>query len=157
MRTLSSLLLAALFLSGTPVLSGCDSTEEEVECSADGPAFDTEDITPEGTELGDTIQVGDCVSVRYAGRLAGDAETFDEGTLSFFFSANAGLIPGFILGMSEQRVDQVRRVTIPPNLGYGVSEIDRDRDGDPEIPSCSTLEFDITLVAINQDTRVCTR
>lgn len=153
--SLATILLSLAFVSGAPALTGCDSGEDTVQCPAG--TFDTEDLTPEGTQLGATLRLNDCVSVRYVGRLADGSGTFDEGTLNFFFTTTSGLIPGFILGMAEQRVGEARRVTIPPSLGYGAREVDRDGDGMPEIPSCSTLEFDITLTAINQDTRVCSR
>ncbi|WP_412061460.1 FKBP-type peptidyl-prolyl cis-trans isomerase [Rubrivirga sp. IMCC45206] len=150
-------LLALLAVSGVPALSGCDSGESG-ECSSTA-RFSTEDLTPEGATLGDAVQIGSCVSVDYVGRLADGSGTFDEGSLSFFYTPTSRLIPGFILGMSGQRVGQTRRVVIPPDLGYGTRAIEASEAAQAEgrvgIPSCSVLEFDITVTGIFQDTRRC--
>ncbi|WP_412069422.1 FKBP-type peptidyl-prolyl cis-trans isomerase [Rubrivirga sp. IMCC43871] len=150
-------LLGLLALTGVPALSGCDSGEPD---SCDSTAqFSTEDLTPEGTTLGEAVEIGSCVGVDYVGRLADGSGTFDEGSLTFFYSSNARLIPGFVLGMSGQRVGQTRRVVIPPSLGYGTrsreasaAAIEMGRVG---IPSCSVLEFDITVTGVFQDARQC--
>ena len=158
------LLFPLALLSGTPALSGCDS--DEVTCEDTTP-FETVEITEDGVELGETIEVLDCVSVSYVGRLAGTSETFDEGSFSpFLFTTQprstprgeryrvASFIPGFVLGMGGMQVGETRRVTIPPSLGYR-NEDRLDADGDVVIPACSTLEFDITLTSIRQDLRDC--
>lgn len=146
-----------LVVSGAPVLTGCDSggLQSPNSCESDD-AFDTEDLTPEGTELGRTLAVGSCVAVDYVGRLADGSGTFDEGTLTFVYSSNARYLYGFLLGMSGMKVGESRRVTIPPNLGYG-TQPQNTREGYVDIPACSTLEFDITLTAIYQDARLCQR
>ena len=153
MRALVPLLPLLLLLPGSPALSGCDSQAAGCTSSDD---FATEDITPEGTTLGATAEAGSCVTVSYVGRLAATGEVFDEGTdlPPFFVAPGSGVVEGFALGVSGQRVGQTRRVTVPPRLGYGSRE--RSRNGEVIIPSCSTLEFDITLVRVNQDTRLCT-
>ncbi|MGB3541621.1 FKBP-type peptidyl-prolyl cis-trans isomerase [Rubrivirga sp.] len=160
---LATVLLSVLVLSGTPALSGCDSSATEGVCTDDVP-FSFEDISPEETELGDTVATNACVSLRYVGRLADGSGTFDEGTLNFIFTSQpsntfytaGSLIPGFVLGMAAQQVGETRRVIIPPSLGYGSGEIE-GRDGGVGIPSCATLEFEITITAINGDTRICRR
>ena len=69
-----------------------------------------------------------------------------------------------MLGVNGQQVGQTRRVTVPPSFGYRTEErnarmgtVDGEEGGEPYvgIPSCSTLEFDITLKRIEQDTRLC--
>lgn len=166
MRALGPLLtflFPLVLLSGAPALAGCDSGGSEAGC-VDSTPFSFEDISPEGTELGDPIGTNACVSLRYVGRVAGAAETFDEGTLDLIFTNQpsgefftaGNLIPGFVLGMAAQQVGETRRVIIPPSLGYGERAIE-GRDGGTGIPSCSTLEFEITVTAINRDTRVCRR
>ena len=144
-------LLLGLALFGGP-LTGCDGNGPA--CSSNTDTFSTEDVTPAGTTLGPAISTGDCVSVTYEGRLNGTGELFDEGGFSFIYASNASLIPGFILGMSEQQVNETRRVVIPPDLGYGEQSLD-GRNGNAGIPSCSTLRFDITVTEINQDPRLC--
>ena len=155
MRLLSPLLLLLFLLPGASVLSGCDSQQAGRCTSSD--AFAIDDITAEGAALGATAQIGSCVTVDYVGRLAATGATFDEGT-GFTFPVVTGqgatVIAGFALGVNNQRVGQTRRVTVPPNFGYG-SEPVTTREGFADIPSCSTLQFDITLVRVNQDTRLC--
>lgn len=148
--------LMVLVVSGAPALTGCDSggLQSPNACESDD-VFAREDLTPEGTELGRTIAVGSCVAVDYVGRLADGSGTFDEGTLTFVYSSNAPYLYGFLLGMSGMKVGESRRVTIPPSLGYGNQARDPRGEGYVGIPSCSTLEFDITLTAIYQDARLC--
>lgn len=157
LRFLPFLALLALG-SGAPALSGCDSGGEE--CSSTD-TFSTEDITPEGAELGAAIAIGQCVEVDYVGRLADGSGTFDEGTLRRVYAPNNGLIPGFVLGMAGQQIGETRRVVIPPDLAYGPtprnarSGTDSDGNAYVGIPACSTLEFDITVTNTFQDTRQC--
>lgn len=153
MRSVSLLFFLLVLLPGAPALSGCDSQQGGQCNSAD--TFAIEDITPEGTTLGAAAEGGSCVTVDYVGRFAATDEVFDEGTgLSFFVTTNGGVVPGFALGVNNQQVGQTRRVLVPPNFGYGFNGL-KDLEGVVIIPSCSTLEFDITLVRINQDIRLC--
>ena len=162
MIRLRPLFLLALLAPGAPLLTGCDG-QQAGTCVSDAE-FNIEDLTPEGTALGATAAPGSCVTVDYVGRRADGSGTFDEGTgLNLLVTTGRGFITGFVIGVSNQQVGQTRRVTVPPNFGYGVSELDA-RDGVADetgeafvgIPSCSVLEFDITLVRVNSDTRVCT-
>ncbi len=141
---LSTLLLPLILLSGAPALSGCDSTTTGTQCTETIP-FSTEDLTPEGTELGAAVEANACVSISYIGRLEDGSGVFDEGTLNVvftnqqsedFFTAG-NLIPGFVLGLAGQQVNETRRVVIPPSLGYGTRAIE-GRNGGVGIPSCST-------------------
>ena len=163
MRRLRPLLLLALLAPGAPSLIGCDS-QQGVACDS-GVAFATEDITPDGAELGAAATAGACVSASYVARRADGSGVVDEGEdLTFFVATGRGLITGFVLGVRDQRVGETRRVTIPPNLGYGPNErparpgfVGGGDDGEPyvPIPACSVLEFDITLTRVHQDARVC--
>ena len=60
-------------------------------------------------------------------------------------TADAGVgevVKGFDLGIEGMRVGDRRKLTIPPQLGYGVK-------GAPgAIPSNATLEFDVVLLKI---------
>ena len=95
-----------------------------------------EDVTI-GT--GATAASGDTVTVSYVGTLTNGTQ-FDAGTFSFRLGANQ-VIPGFDQGVVGMRVGGRRRLTIPPNLGYG-------SQANGPIPANSTLKFDITLVSI---------
>jgi FKBP-type peptidyl-prolyl cis-trans isomerase len=150
-------------VSGAPALTGCDS-QRPGTCDSD-MAFATEDISPEETRPGATAGPSSCVTVEYVGRLPDGSGTFDEGEIeTFFLDGRAGLLYAFILGITNQRVGQTRRVTIPPALAYGnntrparAGTVGGEEDGEPfvDIPSCSTLEFDITLTEVFSDRRKC--
>ncbi len=167
LRPLALFGLLALVAGGAPALSGCDSGGDAPASCMSTDTFATEDMTPDDAQLGDAIEDNDCVTVRYVGRLADGSGTFDQGVLRFvltpqrsnaYFTAG-DYLPGFVLGLAGQRVGQTRRVRIPPDLGYGTRVIpDRDPDDDRVgIPACSTIEFDVTVTAIDEDIRVCAR
>jgi FKBP-type peptidyl-prolyl cis-trans isomerase len=86
---------------------------------------------------------GDLVSVRYTGKLA-SGKVFDTNVSKAPFSFKLGggsVIAGFDRGVSGMKIGEKRRVTIPPDLGYGSRAIGG-------IPPSSVLVFDIELVSI---------
>ena len=139
--------LAALLLApAAPLLAGCDSNASRL-CESDD-TYEVVDLTPDGTQVGEPVQAGQCVSVRYEGRLAADGSVFDSGTFAFVAGSGqaiAGFSQGVLVdddqGEGAQRVGETRKMTIPPHLGYGPVE----RGG---IPSCSTLEFEVRVLDI---------
>jgi peptidylprolyl isomerase len=128
------------FVGIVPVLAlaafipACGSTSTST--SPSGGTLTVEDVTI-GT--GATAASGDTVTVSYVGTLTSGTQ-FDAGTFSFRLGAGQ-VIPGFDQGVMGMRVGGRRRLTIPPNLGYGGQQVG-------SIPPNSTLRFDITLVAI---------
>ncbi|MDT0630324.1 FKBP-type peptidyl-prolyl cis-trans isomerase [Rubrivirga sp. S365] len=133
-------LLLVLALPVAPALTGCDSSDP-VSCDAGGE-LDIVDTTPEGTRLGARITATDCVYLTYEGRLDATGEAFDRNERAPL--SISGTVPGFQQAVVGRRVGESVRVTIPPTLGYGA----RRRDSGPlgvEIPSCSTLQFDVTI------------
>ena len=56
-------------------------------------------------------------------------------------SLGSGFIQGFSMGVQGMRVGGLRRVVIPPNLGYG-------SQAQQGIPANSTLLFEIELLAV---------
>lgn len=95
---------------------------------------------------GAEASTGRNVTVNYAGYLysATAAENkgtrFDAGT--FPFTVGVGVIQGFSQGVIGMRVGGLRRVIIPPSLGYGSA------GSPPAIPGNATLVFDIELLAV---------
>lgn len=106
------------------------------------------DIVP-GT--GDEARSGRTVSVHYTGWLydpkAADQKgtSFDSsrGGAPFDFDLGAGaVIPGWDKGVAGMKVGGQRRLTIPPDMGYG-------RGGAPPvIPPNATLLFEVELLNV---------
>ncbi|HEY9840944.1 MAG: FKBP-type peptidyl-prolyl cis-trans isomerase [Candidatus Sericytochromatia bacterium] len=112
-------------------------TEETVN------SLKTEDI-----KVGDGAEAkaGDFVRVHYTGTLA-NGEQFDSSRdrgEPFEFELGAGeVIQGWDMGVAGMKVGGQRKLTIPPELGYGSRDV-----GGGLIPANSTLLFDVELVEI---------
>jgi FKBP-type peptidyl-prolyl cis-trans isomerase FkpA len=93
---------------------------------------------------GPAAQVGQTVSVHYTGWLL-DGTVFDSSVdrgTPFEFTLGVGeVIQGWDEGVAGMQVGGIRRLTIPPELGYG--SIDRGT-----IPPNSTLIFEVELLEI---------
>ena len=99
----------------------------------------------EDVKVGDGDQVGKgCnVSVAYVGTLE-DGSQFDAAT-KFSFEVGAGdVIKAWDRGLVGMRVGGVRKLRVPPKLGYG------KRGSPPEIPPDATLLFTITLKGLTR-------
>lgn len=95
----------------------------------------------EGT--GEPCKAGQTVSVHYTGTLT-DGSKFDSSLdrgRPFEFPLGGGrVIAGWDQGVAGMKVGGKRRLTIPPELGYGA------RGFPPVIPANATLQFDIELL-----------
>lgn len=123
------------------LVSGCGGSTPTAP-SANVP-FSTVDLRV-GTGVEATT--GSRVSVNYSGWLYNTAGTDNKGTRfdagAFSYTVGQGVITGFSQGTVGMRVGGLRRVTIPPSLGYGAA------GSPPTIPGNSTLIFEIELVSI---------
>jgi FKBP-type peptidyl-prolyl cis-trans isomerase FkpA len=109
--------------------------------------------TPSGVKY-ETLKVGDgpelkpgqTVSVHYTGTLT-DGKVFDtshqdkDEPRSFEISDGV-VIAGWVEGVPGMKVGERRKLTIPPELGYG------EQGNQPSIPPNATIVFEIELVKI---------
>jgi FKBP-type peptidyl-prolyl cis-trans isomerase len=87
----------------------------------------------------------DRVTVHYVGTLT-DGTKFDSSRdrgQGFKFTLGRGeVIQGWDQGVAGMRIGELRKLTIPPALGYG------KRGFPPVIPPDSTLVFEVELLAV---------
>jgi FKBP-type peptidyl-prolyl cis-trans isomerase FkpA len=113
---------------------------------------DQQDITaPSGLKYLDTVvgdgqeaTAGQTVNVHYTGRLENGTQ-FDSsvGRGPFSFKLGAGqVIRGWDEGVAGMKIGGKRRLTIPPDLGYGA------RGAGGVIPPNATLIFDVELLGV---------
>ena len=93
---------------------------------------------------GPEAKKGDVVEVHYTGWLT-DGKRFDSsvGRAPFSFHLGAGqVIQGWDRGVAGMKVGGKRRLTVPPELGYG------SRGFPGVIPPQSTLVFEVELLGV---------
>ena len=93
---------------------------------------------------GDEAKKDDTVEVHYTGWLT-DGKKFDSsvGKRPFSFKLGAGdVIQGWDEGVAGMKVGGKRKLTIPPELGYGA------RGAGGVIPPNATLVFEVELLKI---------
>lgn len=98
---------------------------------------------------GAEAKAGQNVRVHYIGTLTNGAKfdaSRDHGSEGFSFALGTGtVIKGWDQGVSGMRVGGKRKLTIPPELGYGA------RGAGNAIPPNSTLIFEVELLGIETD------
>ena len=94
---------------------------------------------------GAEAHIGDTIRVHYTGSLP-NGTVFDSsrprGEPLEFRIGSGQVIRGFDRGVTGMRVGGIRKVVIPPDLGYG------KRGSPPVIPPNATLVFELELVEI---------
>lgn len=109
------------------------------------PNFQTQ-IEDTQVGAGPAAKAGDRVSVHYVGTLA-DGTKFDSSRdrgQPFAFQLGRGqVIRGWDVGVEGMQVGGVRKLTIPPDEGYGA------RGAGGVIPPNATLHFEVELLQIN--------
>lgn len=94
---------------------------------------------------GDEAVSGKSVTVHYVGTLT-DGKKFDSSRdrgQGFTFKLGLGqVIQGWDRGVAGMKVGEVRKLTIPPEMGYGA------RGYPPVIPPNATLVFEVELLGV---------
>ncbi|HEY9788493.1 MAG TPA: FKBP-type peptidyl-prolyl cis-trans isomerase [Candidatus Obscuribacterales bacterium] len=108
--------------------------------------------TPSGLKYQDEIvgkgpapRMGQRVQVHYTGWLTNGQKfdsSRDRGTPFSFTLGRGEVIKGWDEGVASMKVGGRRKLTIPPNLGYG------ERGFPPVIPANSVLIFDVELLGV---------
>lgn len=95
---------------------------------------------------GPAVKSGDTVSVNYIGTLVDGTKfdsSYDRGEPISFTVGSGQLIKGFDEGVVGMQVGGKRKLTIPPELGYGAQAVG-------PIPANSTIIFEVELVKIGK-------
>ncbi|CAM9641872.1 unnamed protein product [Chrysoparadoxa australica] len=95
-------------------------------------------------------RAGDLIEIHYTAYLAEDMTEFDSsrsrgtGTPYALVLGNGEVIKGLDLAMFDQCISEMRRVVIPPRLGYGEKGSKAFK-----VPPGATLIYDVEVVSIN--------
>jgi FKBP-type peptidyl-prolyl cis-trans isomerase FkpA len=129
------------------IASGCGSDSPSSPSNSNQPRAEfTQTDLRVGT--GTAASNGRLLTVSYTGWLFDPARPEQKGTQfdsgpSFQFTLGAGrVIRGWDQGFVGMQVGGLRRLTIPPELGYGSA------GSPPRIPSNASLVFDVELVNV---------
>lgn len=143
-------LLSLSALAGCNQCSGtksADGTQPTTAGEAPAPAEAATELKVEDVQVGSGEEAveGKEVKVHYTGTLT-DGKKFDSSldrNEPFSFRLGAGMvIPGWEQGIKGMKVGGKRKLTVPPQLGYG------ERGAGGVIPPNATLLFDVELLEV---------
>ena len=130
-----------LFILIIIFLSACSNTKRSMNTMENGLVIE-DIIVGEGSEANDFNKV----VVNYTGTLE-DGSIFDSslnpGREPFTFTLGVGsVIKGWDVGVKGMKVGGKRKLTIPPDFGYG------DKGAGNVIPPGATLIFEVDLIEV---------
>jgi FKBP-type peptidyl-prolyl cis-trans isomerase len=153
-KVLAGALAAGLLLlaacgdeDASPDSAGSPAPADVGDCVEGEPETSDSGLIVEDLECGDGPEAerGSVVIVHYRGSLENGKE-FDSsyGVQPFPFVLGAGeVVTGWDEGVPGMRVGGKRKLTIPPELGFGLA-------GLPGIPPNSTLVFEVELLEVRE-------
>ena len=130
------------------VTAACGGSSSPTAPNQSGVAFNQLDLR---TGTGAEATAGKRLTVNYTGWLYSETAVDNKGTVfdsstgraPFQFTLGAGqVIRGWDQGVGGMKVGGLRRLVIPPDLGYGAS-------GNGPIPANAALVFEIELVNLH--------
>jgi peptidylprolyl isomerase len=153
-------LALAVAVIASVAAAGCTSapkatTSEPAAATQPAPTTPAPATTPDVTALkiedvkvgtGAEAKKGDLVTVNYTGYLTDGTKfdsSLDSGQPFKFTIGNGEVIAGWDQGFAGMKVGGKRKLTIPPELGYGA------QGAGGVIPPNATLVFDVELLAVN--------
>ena len=119
-----------------------EKTTQSNQINKDGVLIE---VLKEGS--GAEAQSGDTVSVHYTGAFENGVKfdsSLDRGTPFNFVLGSGQVIKGWDIGVLGMKVEEKRKLTIPPNLAYGSNGIPG------AIPPNATLIFEVELLGIEK-------
>jgi FKBP-type peptidyl-prolyl cis-trans isomerase FkpA len=146
------LALAGLIF-GVATVGACTKKNQDADSSASNTDSSAAPAAGGGSLKIDEVQAGKgaeavdgkTVSVHYTGTLT-DGKKFDSsvdrGQPFKFVLGQGQVIPGWEQGIKGMKVGGKRKLTIPPQLGYG------ERGAGNVIPPNATLVFDVELLGV---------
>ena len=119
-----------------------EKTTQSNQINKDGVLIE---VLKEGN--GAEAQSGETVSVHYTGTFENGAKfdsSLDRGAPFNFVLGSGQVIKGWDIGVLGMKVEEKRKLTIPPNLAYGSNGIPG------AIPPNATLIFEVELLGIEK-------
>ena len=139
------------------VLVACsDEGSEEPDDTNGPPPIDVEGVTTaSGLQIydviigeGEEVRAGDAAAINFTGWLESGVQfdtSLDDGELLTFGLGRGQVIAGWDEGIVGMKPGSVRRLIVPPELGYGAL-------GSENVPPNAVLTYDIELVAFGRAT-----
>lgn len=151
MRSVLPLALLAVTLAAVPACSRAADEPTSSFKPAEGKPLPPAPTKLETVDVkvgtGKECKTGDTVHVQYTGTLMNGTKfdsSYDHGGDPFKFTLGKGeVIKGWDQGVVGMKVGGKRKLTIPPDLGYGAN------GSPPTIPPNAGLQFDVELISVD--------
>ena len=142
------LIILIAIIAGAWIISNNPQPAALSTADSDSNSYDIQGMKVEILQqgAGAAAKAGDTVTVNYVGTLADGTKfdsSIDRGQPFEFTLGQNSVIQGWELGVVGMKVGEKRRLTIPPELGYG------SQGAGGVIPPNATLTFEVDMLKIN--------